>query len=118
LGPITGCTQPSANQRECVISHDPSNCPDGDTANCGYIFSIRNQHSDWRTVSFRVASKFQDPGDVELKKIYNNDLNEGKYFFYELNPATNTDTMPYLKELKIKLQAKRGDADLFASLTE
>ena len=109
-----GCTQID-KKRNCAIDHDPTLCPGGDTANCGYIFSITNQLNKWSTVSFRVASKFQDPGDVELKKTYANELNEGQYFFYELNPATNSEIMPYLKELKIKLEAKRGDADLFAT---
>lgn len=100
------------------LTHDPANCPNGDIPNCAYIFAVKNQHADWKTVSFRVASEYQNPGDVELKKVYANELNEGQYFFYQLNPATeaNKNLMPFLKQLKIKLEAKRGDADLFASL--
>jgi hypothetical protein len=44
----------------------------------------------------------------------------GTYFSYELNPTfgSNADTMPFIKELTINLRALRGDADIFASLTE
>lgn len=107
----------TSNAREYTLIHDPNNCPNGDIAGCGYIFAIKNDYNEFKVVSFRVASQFQDPGDVDLKKRYINSLKEGDYFYYELNPNTNANIMPYLKELKIKMRAYRGDADLFASLS-
>lgn len=110
------CTIYDLKTRNCTHTHLPSACPNGNYGACQYIWVVQNQYQSWKTVSFRVFGKFQDPGDVDLTKIYINSLNEGEYFFYELNPATNANLMPYLSELRIKLKALRGDADIFASI--
>jgi hypothetical protein len=65
-----------------------------------------------------VSAAFNDPGDVFLYRSYVNSIPMGTYFTYELNPDFNNETMPFLRELKIHLLSLRGDADLFASLTE
>lgn len=69
-------------------------------------------------MSLRVTSEFNDPGNIFLSRSYVNSLTMGSYFNYELTPASNSDTMPWLSELTIQLRATRGDGDLFASLTE
>jgi hypothetical protein len=77
-----------------------------------------------------VVAQWGDPGNIFLSRSYVNAINKGAYFSYELSPNAivdsngdelsrgNADTMPYLADLTIQLRSLRGDADLYASLTE
>jgi hypothetical protein len=36
------------------------------------VFAVRNRDSDSRSVALRVGAEFDDPGDIELVKVYRN----------------------------------------------
>ena len=68
-------------------------------------------------ISFRADTYSFNPGDVDLTKIYENQIDYGQYFTYEINNITNIAIQPFLSKLTITLESVTGDADLFVSLT-
>ena len=114
LASVPNQISPSNNAREATFNHDPAVCPNPD--NCTYFFAIKNDYNQDITISFMASSQFENPGNILLERVYVNEIQSGDYFFYELSPTgSNSAIMPYLKELKIKVHAFVGDADLFAS---
>ena len=62
-----------------------------------------------------VAAKFEDPGEVELEKIYHNVVTQGQYIPHKISQTLNSKIQPYIDSLKITVESKVGDADLFVS---
>jgi hypothetical protein len=106
--------------RHLEIEHDPSACPSkDDPSQCYYLLAFYNKNSTKiMTTSVRVHFQSYDPGDIDLTKEYQNVVEYGAFFNYEINPAVNADIQPFIKSLKVKLTTFQGDADIFMSLTE
>jgi len=91
--------------RHLEIEHDPSDCPSKDDPSaCFYLFAFYNKNSTKiMTTSVRVHYQSFSPGEVDLTKEYQNVINYGEFFNYQINPAVNSAIQPYIKSLKIKL---------------
>lgn len=101
---LTG-TKAGANGIEINLPHKASSCPNG-ANNCNYLFVLYNKKVEGaasKTVSMMVQASLTNPGDVLLSRSYVNEITAGRYFYYEVSRNLNTDILPYLQSLTIKL---------------
>jgi hypothetical protein len=54
------------------------------------MFAFLNTKTSYETISMRIKSKSFNPGDIDLTKTYQNDVNYNEFITYEINPATNS----------------------------